>query len=787
MQNSNRYTLSFQNIKIISASLQQPFVHLTTKVVICETHCSKQSCDGVKPHCSGLHICKYYLLSGNCRFGRRCSFGHDLNTDHNRKLLEESHLNNITVNDLNFLLKQVNNRTTLTSPGICKFYNIENDKCRHSEHGTVCPLLHICRHYVNGDCMYGKKCRRSHNILDDASVLILQKHGIDTRRRPAEILKELRSLDVQNRAKDGLEADIKERSARPTQEKNGLQSEQNIYQETILSSDEGANSSDDALSVKKEEIVDEENPYQEVYTPQLHVTVLSDHVPFRYMSAITASEKRAKGKRDKLKNADIGSLVEVHVENYSGNITIVGFCADCDGKVHPYNLYGENCKDGVYNYKCKTESGSPIKLFGVSIITPKVKEYQDSLNTTVAFLGKCGVSEMKLCETIEDKHSIYLKFIVFLEECGKSISGISPVIRSRKNQAGKEDGHAENCKMAGQKRAFECPDGENAKRRKESNTVTLPVRKVFERCYSRQSPHTWGNFIDTSGYQESALTWKAQGEALRSVCMICYPGGTATGFRVGSQKNYIMTAAHVLEHIRQPGHRRVGRSKLSPLNNSEVFVVFDYLKEGEIPMSNKFHFKADIHFENAETDTVILEILENGHGTPIPPPLTYFRAPDFTKEFFFIGHSEGKPLGINKVNKIVDMNSKESRIDRKNVRQWSLTHTKCVVYPKGREYEHEPFQTLTNKHRFLFHCKFTKGASGSPGVVCLNDGRKVVVTMLLRGYPEWYYDPNMEEFKANWSKDGLCVEQGVNLESVYTFLFRDNKGLCMDIFGSETD
>ena len=192
-------------------------------------------------------------------------------------------------------------------------------------------------------------------------------------------------------------------------------------------------------------------------------------------------------------------------------------------------------------------------------------------------------------------------------------------------------------------------------------------------------------------------------------------------------------------------------------------------------MKNKFYFNDIIHFEDSETDTAILELSESHFGTPMPPAFKYFSGHDFTNKFYFIGHSEGKPLSINKVDKIVDMNSKESKFDRANVRQISLNHT-------GRPYEINSVESLTNKHRFLFHCKFTKGASGSPGIVCLSDGRKVVVTMLLRGYPEWYYDPSMEAFKANWSKDELCVEQGVKLESLYKIMKKKNPELCNAIF-----
>jgi hypothetical protein len=236
-----------------------------------------------------------------------------------------------------------------------------------------------------------------------------------------------------------------------------------------------------------------------------------------------------------------------------------------------------------------------------------------------------------------------------------------------------------------------------------------------------------------------------------------------------------------------PGIHRIGRPNRKSLSNASVYAVFGYLKEGEIKTENKFSFTGNVPFRNAETDIAVLELSQSAYGTPMPPPLYNFRAPDSTQEFFFVGHSEGKPLGINKVDKIVDMNSKETKVNRAYVRVKSKDHTKCGQHPQGRDYELEPFRTLTNKHRFLFHCKFTKGASGSPGIVCLNDGRKVVVTVLLCGYPEWYYDPSMDNFKANWSQDCFCIEQGVKLQSVYEIMNKENVELCTEIFGHQTD
>ncbi|XP_045204665.2 uncharacterized protein LOC123557314 [Mercenaria mercenaria] len=313
-------------------------------------------------------------------------------------------------------------------------------------------------------------------------------------------------------------------------------------------------------------------------------------------------------------------------------------------------------------------------------------------------------------------------------------------------------------------------------------TAREEEQRQFTSLWEHNTALPGGNFIDTRDIhvKEYVFESSVRVDASRWVCMICFPGGSGTGFRVGTK--YIMTANHVVKHILDAGYQQIGQTQnaFSRLQDSSVYAVFNYMTEGQITERHKFRFRAIVHFFDDATDTAILELEDNSVGTSMPLSFTFFSFPRLNNRFTFIGHSEGNRMEFNHVDRIIDMNSTETQRDIVKVKQMSLQHSR-------KDYEAAPYNTLTNPDRYLFHCKFTKGASGSPGVVILEDGRVVVVTMLLCGLPDWYYDMSVQDnIKNNWPKE-YCVEQGVNLKSVYDLMSTKNPTLCRDIFSDHTD
>jgi hypothetical protein len=229
---------------------------------------------------------------------------------------------------------------------------------------------------------------------------------------------------------------------------------------------------------------------------------------------------------------------------------------------------------------------------------------------------------------------------------------------------------------------------------------------------------------------------------------------------------------------------------LSVLSNADVKIDFNFEIENQTSHDiHKFTFKRiktkeEIPFLDEATDVIVLE-LDIKPGQVVPPNFTNFGIPKLDRSFTLITHSKGDPKAFDKVNKMVDINDPKTIEDIEKLRQQSREYvSRNNKDPSVHTCDTRPYNTLDNKDRLLFHCASGKGASGSPGVQVTSDGKVVVVTMLLHGYPDWYYDEKCKTLKNDWQKV-YTVEQGVNFASVYTTIMNRNKQLCDDIFVGE--
>ncbi|NXU58978.1 PAR12 polymerase, partial [Turnix velox] len=130
--------------------------------------CVRKECAG----CERLHFCKSHLM-GRCGLGSRsCKYSHDIISAENKKVLKSHDLSCLDENDLRVLLLQ---NDPFFFPDVCQFYNRKEDTCNQQSN---CNKLHICRHFLHGECRF-YPCKRSHNLLTTHSLRVLQTVGID--------------------------------------------------------------------------------------------------------------------------------------------------------------------------------------------------------------------------------------------------------------------------------------------------------------------------------------------------------------------------------------------------------------------------------------------------------------------------------------------------------------------------------------------------------------------------------------------------------------------------------
>ena len=219
--------------------------------------------------------------------------------------------------------------------------------------------------------------------------------------------------------------------------------------------------------------------------------------------------------------------------------------------------------------------------------------------------------------------------------------------------------------------------------------------------------------------------------------------------------------------------RNIPGDRYRVLKNKSVYVDFEYTLPGrQSSDSIKFFLTSNVAFADDEHDVAVVELQKNENpNIPFPPEFTRYSMASPNRKFTFIGHPNGKPKLFNDVDGPVQLTAETYQV----ATAWSLS----LCHPTG-------FNGIEQSSRILFHCSFEKGGSGSPGIDVTDGQEAVVVTMLLRGYPDWYYDPNIDQsLKANVSKNQR-IEQGVNMVSLYKKMHTVNTDLCNAIFGHPT-
>ncbi|XP_055789892.1 protein mono-ADP-ribosyltransferase PARP12-like isoform X1 [Salvelinus fontinalis] len=167
LSDSGKYAISEGKEKASGCVMSHDSVIVAkTSLRVCQT--SHKECH----QCDNLHICSHFVC-GNCKYGNKCKKAHSLDSPHNAAIISEVGHHDLGEAELFQLLLQ---NDPYLMPEICSHYNK-----RVGEHGickfkSSCTKLHLCLHFLQGDCRFGAGCKRAHTF-DAPAMKILNSRG----------------------------------------------------------------------------------------------------------------------------------------------------------------------------------------------------------------------------------------------------------------------------------------------------------------------------------------------------------------------------------------------------------------------------------------------------------------------------------------------------------------------------------------------------------------------------------------------------------------------------------
>ena len=213
------------------------------------------------------------------------------------------------------------------------------------------------------------------------------------------------------------------------------------------------------------------------------------------------------------------------------------------------------------------------------------------------------------------------------------------------------------------------------------------------------------------------------------------------------------------------GHGISSDPSFAVLENTDVYVDFGFLSNAST--MEKAYLTSNVVFRNESLDIAIVKLRTLG-SQALPEPLTLCKNTllHVEDQFTFVGHPGGEIKQLNSIDGFVQLTNEQKKKAVKFSHQVTGT---------------DGFDGIDNPERILFHCSFQKGGSGSPGLVVVGN-IPVVITVLLHGYPDWFYDSKVDKRIKDTVHNHNKIEQGVLMESLYQLFHKESPKLCEDIF-----
>ena len=166
----------------VGKSKSKVMVKLDIPLEFCTRAGEKGGC--VAKGCSDLHLCPFFI-KGTCKFDLKCKRSHNYGDQHTVGVLNHFRLGFLTKDPSHSLLQKIFKMIVDESelqrtaakrfvPDICKFYN--KGTCEKRDN---CPYLHVCEHFIDGDCKFGEGCKREHDFSDRHNKKVLKQFDMD--------------------------------------------------------------------------------------------------------------------------------------------------------------------------------------------------------------------------------------------------------------------------------------------------------------------------------------------------------------------------------------------------------------------------------------------------------------------------------------------------------------------------------------------------------------------------------------------------------------------------------
>ena len=176
-----RFPQLFSQAKI-GKSKSKVIVKLDIPLEFCSQAGEKGGC--VTKECIALHLCPFFI-KGTCKFGLKCKRSHNYGDEHTVGVLNRFRLGFLTKHPSSSLLQKIfkmivdeselqRTAAKKSVPDICKFYN--KAICKKADN---CPCLHVCEHFIDGDCKFGEGCKREHDFSDPHNRKVLEEYDLD--------------------------------------------------------------------------------------------------------------------------------------------------------------------------------------------------------------------------------------------------------------------------------------------------------------------------------------------------------------------------------------------------------------------------------------------------------------------------------------------------------------------------------------------------------------------------------------------------------------------------------